>query len=154
MKKKIFNDQSTRDTYFESPPYRFTSESDMGIIGLSVIILISAFASCICSAFCFCCYKRGFIQAQTSIQKNDQQEEETQYQGQNTSNEISDEDHAYEKPRPPTNETSQNHELELSAYEEVKENQIEECQFQKTDEGVYLTPVNRQHPLPSVGAGN
>nr|XP_034316446.1 uncharacterized protein LOC117685939 [Crassostrea gigas] len=124
--------------------------SDVIAILLTVILIVMVVI--IIVSCCFCCYKRGFKQGQKSIPKNHQQEEEAQYQGQNTRNEISDHEHAYEKPRQPTNETSQNHDLELSAYEEVKENQIEE--HQKIDEGVYLIPVFQQHPLPSVGAGN
>lgn len=148
----IMNSNTTYG-YFPTCSDCTSSTSESGL-GLFAIILISAVATCVCPCFCFCCYKRGFRQGFKSILKNVQQEEEAQYQGQNTSNEISAEHHAYEKPRPPTNETSQNHELELSAYEEVKGNQIEECQYQRIDEGVYLTPVSQQHPLPSVGAGN
>lgn len=97
---------------------------------------------------------RGFKQGQKSNQKNDQQGEPAQYQSQHTSNEIPDQEHDYEKPRPPTNETSLKHELEISAYEEVRENQFEEFQYQKIGEDGYLTPVFQKYPLPSVGAGN
>lgn len=63
---------------------------------------------------------KGVKQSQKLNQKNVQQGETARYQCQNTSNEIADIEHAYEKPRPPTNETSLKHELELSAYEKVK----------------------------------
>lgn len=92
---------------------------------------------------------RGIKQGQKLNQENDQQEETAQYQSQNI--EFPKQENAYETPCQPTNtcETLQKQELELAAYEEIKENRFKWLQYQNIGEDVYLTPVTQQKPLPS-----
>lgn len=92
---------------------------------------------------------RGIRQGQKLNQENDQQEETAQYQSQNI--EFPNQENAYKTPCQPTNtcETSQKQELELAAYEEIKENRFKWLQYQNIGEDVYLTPVTQQKPLPS-----
>lgn len=92
---------------------------------------------------------RGIKQGQKLNQENDQQEETAQSQSQNI--EFPNQENAYETPFQPTNtcETLQKQELELAAYEEIKENRFKWLQYQNIGEDVYLTPVTQQKPLPS-----
>lgn len=100
----------------------------------------------------YLCYIRGVRQGKTKNQNNDQQEETAHYQCQNI--EIADQEHAYEKPRPPTNETLRKHESESQECEEIQENQSQGAEYQKVGENAYLTPVFQQNRLPFVINGN
>lgn len=92
---------------------------------------------------------RGVKHGQKLNQEHDREKETAQYQSQNV--EFPNQENAYITPCQPTNtcETSQKQELELAAYEEIKENHFKWLQYQNIGEDMYLTPVIQQHPLPS-----
>ncbi|XP_065937037.1 uncharacterized protein [Magallana gigas] len=148
----MYNYTSYEDDYnYPAVEYRYTSynKNNYEIFPWLIFILIPTVVTGLWVCSCYCCYKRGIRQGQKLNQENDQQEETAQYQSQNI--EFPNQENAYETPCQPTNtcETSQKQELELAAYEEIKENRFKWLQYQNIGEDVYLTPVTQQKPLPS-----